>query len=108
MLDTGAILLTRIFRPEVILYQQLVKMWKPLVSISKDRKIQIKESTNRNSFRIGHLSVAYDFITALSGSQIKSSTLPVVVDLPRWILAFFNIALAAKIFGRYSIMVLAK
>jgi SAM-dependent methyltransferase len=31
-----------------------------------------------------------------------------VSNLPRWILAFFNIALASKIFGRYSIMVLTK
>lgn len=57
----------------------------------------------------GHVILDYFFTDVGTYYSEQSLTLKrTIANLPRRILAFFNIALAAKIFGRYSIMILTK
>jgi|GEM_PF-5256771 len=57
----------------------------------------------------GHVILDYFFKDVGMYYYEQSLTLKrTIANLPRRILAFFNIALAAKIFGRYSIMILTQ
>lgn len=57
----------------------------------------------------GHVILDY-FLTDVGTYYVRQSPKlkRVVANLPRWIFAFFHAPLAAKIFGRYSMMALTK
>ncbi len=57
----------------------------------------------------GHVIIDY-FLTDVGTYYTEQSSTPkrTIANLARRIMAFFNVSLAAKIFGRYSLMILTK